>query len=490
MASCKLLAFDLGAGSGRAMLGGFDGERLALSEIHRFPHSFSMLGGRAYWDILLLMEGVKQGLAKAGKGLAGAGVDTWGVDFALLDAQGQLLAMPRSYRDPAYTDANMTEALEALGGEEWLFGQTGIASINYNTIFKLYHMAKTDEAPLAAAHKLLMMPALIEYYLTGVIHAEYTSASTTQLYDMQNRCWAKPVLQKLGLAEELFPLVDLPGRKLGPLESRLAAETGQQGLPVISVAGHDTACAAGAVAAKGPEYAFLSSGTWSLMGFVSRRFNGSAALAKARISNEGAFDGGYRFTASISGMWILQQCKNQWEKAGTAYSFDELMALAQAEKPLCSFIRPEDFEKPGNYPAAIARYCAATGQPVPQSPGAVVRCVMDSLALKYRQVFETLSALFGRPDCLHLVGGGVRNGPLNQCIANALGLPVVTGAAEATAAGNLLMQLEALGEIAGQSQRQQVLANSFETQTWLPANTGHWAEAYQAYLRLCKQGIE
>ncbi|MCL2163096.1 MAG: FGGY family carbohydrate kinase, partial [Oscillospiraceae bacterium] len=311
MSSLHVLAFDLGASCGRSMLAAYDGQRMRLQEINRFPHTFSILGDQAYWDVLYLMDHIREGLRKCDAPLKSIGVDTWGVDFGLLDKNGQLLAMPRSYRDEAFSDTNMTEALEFLGGAAWLFEQTGIANINYNSVFKLYHMKKTNEV-LDTAETFLMMPNLIEYFLSGVKHNEYSVVSTSQLYDMEHRDWARPVLEKLGLPLNWFTPVDRAGAALGPLSPRVARETGKEKIQVISTAGHDTACAAAAVPAKGDEYTFLSSGTWSLLGIASRKMLKGEAVAQSGISNEGAWDGGYRPTVNISGLWILQECRRQW----------------------------------------------------------------------------------------------------------------------------------------------------------------------------------
>jgi len=484
MKTCDVMAFDLGASSGRGMLAEFDGNKLTLREINRFPHSFSLLGDLAYWDILMLMDSIKQGLRMCKSPLVSAGIDTWGVDFGLLDRNGSLVSMPRSYRDEAYNDENMREALDFLGGEEWLFRQTYVASINYNPVFKLYHMKKMNESALAAADTLLMMPNLMEYFLTGVKHSEYSVVSTSQLYNMKDRCWAGPVLDKLGIGEDLFTPVDIAGKVLGKLSGRIMEETGQRELDVISVAGHDTASAIAAVPSPHPEYTFLSSGTWSLMGIASNTLLEGGEIVRDKIANEGTWDGGYRPTVNISGLWILQECRKQWRREGRGYSFDDLTDKARRAKPLQSFIRPDEFIKKGNYPQMIREFCKSTGQPVPESAGEMVRCILESLALKYKQVYRRIRGYITWPESIYIVGGGVRNQLLNQFTADALGIPVITGPAESTAVGNILVQLETLGELSGYGQRCQVIADSFEQQEYLPRETARWEDAFDRFCRL------
>jgi sugar (pentulose or hexulose) kinase len=303
------------------MLAGFDGRGITLREIHRFPNSFSLLGDRAYWDLLRLVDHLKQGIAKCGAPVRSMAVDSWGVDFGLLDRAGALVGMPRSYRDNAFNGENMAEAVEALGGAEWLFSQTYLANMDFNSLFQLYSMRKRGEGALDAAGTLLMIPNLIEYFLTGVKHSEYTIAATSQLYDMKHKRWAAALLEKLGLSPDLLTAVDPPGTVLGSLTPDLERETGRK-LTVISVAGHDTASAVSAIPA-GREFMYLSSGTWSLMGFCSDRLIEDREIVRRNISNEGSRRGGYRPTVNIVGLWILQECQRQWNAGDRSYTFEE-----------------------------------------------------------------------------------------------------------------------------------------------------------------------
>lgn len=503
MTTKNVLAFDLGASSGRGMLAKFDGTKISLEEVHRFPHNFSMLLGHAYWNILQLMDEMKAGLKKSGKDLSGVGFDTWGVDCGFLSREGNLLSMPGSYRDPGLDEANMQEALIALhpnkqteqttaamleqavaDGERYAFEQTGIASLAYNTIYKLYYMKKCMPSVLEQTDTILMMPNLIEYLFSGVKHSEYSIVSTSQLYDMQRKCWADDLMDRLQFDRKWFTDVELPGRDLGGLRSDIVRETGQKDLHIISAPGHDTACAVAAVPAKEEQYTFLSSGTWSLMGISSKTMLTGDSIIRDKISNEGTWDGGYRPTINIIGLWMQQEIRRNFAAEGREYSFGQMADLAEVEKPLQSFIRPDDFMQPGDYPTKIREYCKQTGQPVPQTDGALVRCILESLALKYRQTYQAFKPYITWEEKLYIVGGGVQNRLLNQYTANALGIPVITGASEATAVGNVMTQLQALGCFDTAEQKCEILANSFETKTYLPQETAMWQEAYERFEQL------
>lgn len=484
MATKNVLAFDLGASSGRGMLARFDGKKIVLEEIHRFPHNFSMLHGHAYWNILSLTEEMKQGMRACSESLSGVGFDTWGVDCGLLNREGDLVGMPGSYRDPALDEENMQQALLELGGEQFAFEQTGIASLAYNTVYKLYYMKKHMPSMMEQADKMLLLPNLIEYFFSGVMHTEYSIASTTQLYNMKEKCWSAPIMEKLGISDKLFTSVDLAGRDLGTLRSDVAAEVKQKELHIISAPGHDTACAVAAVPAKEEQYTFLSSGTWSLMGIASKTMLTGERIIRDKISNEGTWDGGYRPTVNIIGLWMQQEIRRNFAAAGREYSFPQMADLAAREKPLECFIRPDDFMQPGDYPEKIREYCRKTGQPVPQTDGALVRCILESLALKYRQTYLTLKPYITWEEKLYIVGGGVQNQLLNQYTANALGIPVITGASEATAVGNVMSQLKALGCYADNHDKCDILSASFDTREYLPQDREMWNQAYERFAAL------
>jgi sugar (pentulose or hexulose) kinase len=376
----------------------------------------------------------------------------------------------------------MKEALIHWGGKTKVFRETYVSSINLNPPFKIYRMQKERDTGLENARTFLMFPNLVEYFLSGIIHSEFSIVSTSQLFDMKSRTWSKPMLNRLGLPLDLFQPVHNAGNIIGPLTTDVVKETGKQ-IPVISVAGHDTASAISAIAPEGGgrEFMFISSGTWSIMGFCSDTLLEDEKLCDLGISNEGTYNGLYRPTVLIVGLWILQECIRQWEAEGKHFSFDEYDERAMKAKPLQSFIRVEDFEKPGDYPKMIAEYCRKTGQKVPETPGEMVRCILESIALKYRAAYEAFKPYIKAQNAIYIVGGGVKNKLLNQFTANALGIRVITGASEATAAGSALCQLEALGEINGSDQRREVVAASFGNTVYEPEDTAAWEEAFEKY---------
>ena len=481
MATENVLAFDLGASSGRGMLAAFDGRRISLEEIHRFPHNFSILNGHAYWNILFLMDEMKRGIGKCTGPVKGVGFDTWGVDCGLLDKEGQLVGLPGSYRDSALDEENMARALKQVGGEDEAFARTGIASLAYNTLYKLYYMENHLPSMMEQADTMLLMPNLIEYFFSGEKHTEYSIASTTQMYDMRGKVWATELLQRLEIPDRLLTPVDLAGRDLGKLRPEIAAEVGQQDLHIISAPGHDTACAVEAVPAEGEEFTFLSSGTWSLMGISSKKLLEGENVVRDKISNEGTAEGGYRPTVNIIGLWMNQELRRNFQAQGKDYSFGQMQDMAAQAKPLRSFIRPDDFMQPGDYTVKIREYCKETGQPVPETDGEIIRCMLESLALKYRQVYNSLKPYITWEEKLYIVGGGVQNGLLNQFTANALGIPVITGASEATAVGNVMSQLKALGVYRTKAEKCEILADSFGTSSYLPQDQEAWEEAFHRF---------
>ncbi|MCI7061997.1 MAG: FGGY-family carbohydrate kinase [Lachnospiraceae bacterium] len=496
MDTINVLAFDLGASSGRGMLARFDGKKITLEEIHRFPHNFSVLNGHAYWNIISLYEEMKKGMRLCREPLAGVGFDTWGVDCGLLDAEGNLVGMPGSYRDAALDDDNMNKVLALLGGSEredlgavksgerYVFEKTGIACLAYNTLYKLCYLKEAMPEQWGAVDQILFMPNLIEYLFSGVKHSEYSIASTSQLLDMKEKKWAVELMEKAGLDPAKLAPLEYAGKDLGPLRPEIAKEVGQENLHILSVSGHDTACAVAAVPAREKEFTFLSSGTWSLMGISSETMLTGEQVIRDKISNEGTWDGGYRPTVNIIGLWMNQELRRCFQRQGKDYSFAQMNEMAAAQKPLQSFIRPDDFMQPGDYPEKIRSYCAETGQPVPESDGALVRCVLESLAMRYRQVYQSLRPYITWEEKLYIVGGGAQNQVLNQFTANALGIPVITGASEATAVGNVMEQLYALGAYKTREEKCDILAASFETAEYLPKDTKAWEEAYQRFEKL------
>jgi rhamnulokinase len=493
MASTKnLLAFDLGAESGRAILGRFDGDRLALDVLHRFPNGPVRVLDALHWDALRLFEEQKNGLRAAAKAgpLAGVGLDTWGVDFALLGRGDVLLGNPRHYRDP-HTETILDWAFARVPKEE-IFHQTGIQFMRFNSLFQLLALRRDGSPLLDHAKQLLFMPDLFHFWLTGVKGNEVTDASTSQFYDPVARSWAAPLLDRFGLPRHVLgPLVQ-PGTQLGPLRPSVAAEVGLGPVPVIAPATHDTAAAVAAVPAEGgADWCYLSSGTWSLMGVETPLPIIDERTLAFNFTNEAGVGGTTRLLKNIMGLWLVQECRRTWERAGQTYTYDELARLAGQAPPLASLVDPDhgSFILPPSMPEALAAYCTRTGQPAPQEPGAVIRCALESLALKYRWVLERLEELLGhRIATIHIVGGGSQNALLNQLTADACNRAVVAGPVEATALGNLLVQALGLGLVGSLAEARAVVRKSFPVQRHEPKEPGRWAEAYGRFLKLLRAG--
>jgi rhamnulokinase len=488
--SLGFLAADLGAESGRIMLGRLDGERLGLSEAHRFDSRPVRLPDGLHTDVLRIFAEMKAGMAAAaaeaaGCEMAGVAVDTWGVDFALLDAEGALLGDPYHYRD-RLSEGMLEEALRLVPRDE-IFARTGVQLMPINTLYQLLGLRQRRSAALAAAQTLLMMPDLFGYWLCGRRCAELTIASTSQCLDPRHREWAVDILERLGLPGRLFTDIVLPGTELGPLLPYVAEEVRLPRLPVIAAGGHDTALAVAAVPACRPGFAYISSGTWSLLGTELPEPRIDSLSLAGNFSNEIGAAGTIRFLKNLSGLWILQECRRHWAREGSSAGYAELVEMASAAAGWRSLIdvdRPE-FGPPGDMPARIRAFCARTGQPVPGTTGEVVRCAMDSLALKYRSVLDEMEDILGRRlEPLHVVGGGSRNALLCQLAADATRRTVVAGPAEATAAGNVLMQAMALGRIGSLSDARDVVRRSFEIATYEPRPSAGPEEALGRLQRL------
>jgi rhamnulokinase len=490
----NFLAFDLGASGGRAVLGLFDGDRLRLEEVHRFPNGPVCVLNSLYWDVLRLFEEVKCGLALCVKActrdIASLGLDTWGVDFGLLDAQDKLLGNPYHYRD-SRTDGMMEEAFRRVSREE-IFERTGIQFMQLNSLYQLLAMAVEKSPALDAALTFLNMPDLFNFWLTGCKASEFTIATTTQCYDPRAGEWAWAMLEKLGLPTRIFGEIVPPGTLLGPLLPSVARETGAGEVPVIAAAGHDTAAAVAAVPARGHDYAYISSGTWSLMGVEVDRPLITPQTLEYNFTNEGGVGGTIRLLKNIMGLWPVQECRREWAQAGEQFTWDDLTRMAAEAEPFACLVDPDDhrFLSPGDMPHKIQSYCAETGQPAPQDKGVIVRCVLESLALTYRRVLERLEEMLGRElSVIHIIGGGSQNRLLNQFTADATGKTVVAGPVEATSIGNVLVQALALGHIASLDEGREVVRRSFEMTTYKPQDTARWDEAYAHFIKLMAQGV-
>ncbi|NDJ52238.1 MAG: rhamnulokinase [Chloroflexi bacterium] len=473
MTSQTVLAVDLGAESGRVMAVQFDGRALHTEELARFPNTPVRVNGTLHWNFLSLWDNIQQGIA-SGTSLtpASIGVDTWGVDFALLDEQGHLLGNPVHYRD-SRTDNMMTKVFERIPRAE-VFAYTGIEVMQINTLYQLMSLVVEESPLLQVADTLLLSPDLINYWLTGEKISEYSIASTTQMINPHTRSWATPMLETLGIPSTILPEIVPPGTRIGSYND----------IPVIAPACHDTGSAVAAAPATTPHFGYISSGTWSLVGIETDAPVITPEAAAANITNEGGVFDTIRLLKNVMGLWIVQQCRLKWRAVGEDYSYATLVGLAEQATPLQSIIDPNDvvFLRPGDHPALIRAKCEATGQPTPETPGAVVRCVLESLALAYRDMFERLERVSGhRVDVIHIIGGGSQNTLLNQMTADASGKPVMAGPVEATVIGNALIQLITLGELGSLGEARQIVADMASTTRYTPNLTDDWQAAYERY---------
>lgn len=488
-AQLNVAAIDLGAESGRVMLGRFDGARLTLEEAHRFANVPVWVGATLYWDVLRQWVDIQQGLAACARlthhALASAGVDTWGVDFGLLGRDEHLLGNPVHYRD-ARTTGMIELAVERVGRAA-IFERTGIQFQPFNTLYQLLALAEQRSPALEAATHLLTMPDLLHFWLSGVKANEFTNATTTQCYNPRAGAWAWDLLARLDLPTRLFGTVVPPGTVLGPLRPALADELELSGTQVIAPACHDTGSAVAGTPLSGADSIYLSSGTWSLMGVeVPQPVIDARALAY-NFTNEGGVNGTYRLLKNIMGLWLVQECRRAWASQGQDLSYPELIALAQQAPAFGSLLDASDARwlLPGDMPARIETYCRETGQPVPAGPGAFVRCILESLALEYRWVAERLEELIGQAlRTIHVIGGGARNPLLNQFTADATGRLVLAGPVEATALGNVLVQLMAGGHVTSLAEGRDLVRRSFPVETYEPHPTEPWETAYRRYLDL------
>lgn len=470
-----VIAVDLGADSGRVMTVRLEGETLIQEEAHRFPNVPVMVRGRLHWDVLRLWHEIVTGVDRVLDGALSIGIDAWGVDYALLDRDGELVGNPVHYRDARTT-----------GAPEWvyqripkrdLFERTGLQFMILNTVYQLAAMVRDGSDQLARAATYLSIPDLFNYWFTGVKKCEFTHVSTTQLYDPRRGDWDRELMQLLGIPAHIFPEIIPPGTRLGEYK----------GVPVIAPATHDTGSAVVGVPATQTDYAYLSSGTWSLIGLELPAPVINDGAFEANITNEGGVDGTFRFLKNVVGMWLAQQCRYTWRDQGMDYSWDDLTGAAAQAEPFRSLIDVDDpsFLPPGDMPARIREFCQRTGQPVPETVGQVMRTVYESLALKYRHVLDSMAAVSGQPiNRLHVIGGGSRNNLLNQMTADAIKRPVVAGPAEATALGNAIVQLIALGQIANVRQAREMLSRTAETHTFEPRDPAAWDAAYERYRQI------
>lgn len=483
----RVLAFDFGASSGRAIIGCFDGDKITLEEVHRFSNDPVSVGGTVYWDVLRLFYEIKQGIIKAkiAGGFDSIGIDTWGVDFGLIDSEGKLMENPVHYRD-ARTVGLVDEAFKTMPKEK-LYGITGIQFMELNTLFQLISLKKYRSWMLERADKMLFMPDLFGYMLTGKMCAEYSIASTSQLIDLDKKTWSKEILDAFGIKESVFAPLVQPGTVLGELSKEVCEECGVDPVPVISVCGHDTQSAITSVPCEDGDFAFLSSGTWSLFGTELDKPIVNETSMNINITNEGGFDGSTGFLKNIIGLWLIQESRRQWKREGKEYSYADLEKLALAAEPFKCFIDPDapEFVPHGNIPERVREFCRKTGQYVPETVGEIMRCIYESLAMKYRLTFEKLRECTERDyPVIHVIGGGTKDGLLCQMTANSCDRTVKAGPIEATVMGNVAVQLMSDGSVKNIGQARKIVADSSELKTFEPKDTDKWAGAYEDFLKV------
>ncbi len=490
MSRHSYLAFDLGASSGRGVLGTLNNGKIELKEINRFYNGMTVILGKYHWDFLRLFDDIKKGIAACAslpQLPESIGLDTWGVDYALLDKQGSFLGVPYAYRD--HRTDNAMEELFRIIPKKRVYELTGIQFMQFNTLFQLY-AAKRDGLPIMdLATDLLFVPDIINFMLTGVKKSEFTFATTSQLFNPVKGTWEKELFDKIGISMKIMQEIVDPGTVLGKLTPDVARETQVKQINVIAPATHDTGAAIAAIPAEDENFAYISSGTWSLMGIESRKPLISEKTLAYNFTNEGGVEKTYRVLKNIMGLWLIQECKRCWDNQKQEFSFPDLVKMAEKAEPFRSLVDPDhaSFLNPQDMPTALADFCKSTGQPIPESPAQYARCVFDSLALKYRVVIDSLKDISDKKiEKIHVIGGGSQNELLCQFTANATGLPVVAGPAEGTAIGNIMVQAMGLGHVKSLSEIRQTIRNSFEFKSYKPQNFEAWDKAYDKFKKLVK----
>ncbi|MCD8390851.1 MAG: rhamnulokinase [Firmicutes bacterium] len=489
----KFLAFDFGASSGRAMLATFDGEKITLEEKHRFSNDPVNINGNLHWDVLRLFFEIKQGILKCAnsgdRDIDCIGIDTWAVDYGLLDKDDKLLGNPYNYRDTR-TEGMYEEAFKRVSKED-IYKETGIAFNWFNTIFQLLSAKLSDDVTLKEAKTLLMMPDLFNFFLTGVKKTEYTNASTTQLYNSEKYEWSYDLMDKMGIPKDIFTDVVMPGTVIGNVKPELAEELGIKEVPVVAVASHDTGSAVVSVPVPHQDdFIYISSGTWSLIGVELQKPQISDMGLQHNFTNEGGINKTIRFLKNIMGLWLIQESKRQWAREGEELSFDELERQANEAEPFASLIDPDyhEFQTPGNMPQRIKDYCKRTGQKVPETKGEVVRCIAQSLGFRYRATVEGMEEVTGNKyNVINIVGGGIKDKMICQFTANATKRRVSTGPVEATSIGNVIVQAMAMGAIKDLDEGRQVVKNSFDIKVYEPQDSDAWDAAYETWKEIIKK---
>ena len=482
-------AVDLGATSGRTIIGSIDKGQLHLDEVTRFPNNLIEQGGHFYWDIYALYFEIIRGLkevAQRGLEITSIGIDTWGVDFVMIGDDNAILRNPRAYRDPITFDA-MDDYLQHIISRKEVYDITGIQLMNFNSIFQLYAMRQEGNAALKYAKKILFVPDALSWMLTGNEVCEYTIASTSQLLDPRTKQLDERLLGSIGLTRSAFGEIVFPGTRIGILSEEVQKMTGLGAIPVIAVAGHDTGSAVAAVPAKNEQFAYLSSGTWSLMGIETKDAIINDLSYERNFTNEGGIEGTTRFLKNICGMWLYERCRKEWPEEVRQLSHPELQGSAMQVEAFRSLINPDDalFANPDSMIGAIQQYCRQTKQPVPETPAEICRCIFDSLALRYKQVFQWMQEFAPfKLEVLHIIGGGSLNKYLNQFTANATGTTVLAGPQEGTAIGNIMIQAKAANLVNDIWEMRQIIANSLELVKYEPTDQTIWNQAFQRFQRI------
>ena len=488
MRNKSFLAFDIGATSGRSILGTLDNGRLQMKELTRFPNQMLQIGNHFHWNIYSLFEHLKAALVavkQEGVEITSMGIDTWGVDFALIAKDGTLLGAPYAYRDP-HTDG-MPEKYFEIVPREKVYGLTGIQVMNFNSLYQLFALKQADSSILEASSEMLFMPDALSYMLTGNKVVEYTIASTSQILNPFTKQFESQLLEAAGVSPSILGDIVMPGHVVGTLTDALAEECELGKIAVVAVAGHDTASAVAAVPAENERFAYLSSGTWSLMGIEVKDAIINDETFALNITNEGGIEGTTRFLKNITGMWLLEQCLKEWKKEGISYDYEKLVKMAESSPAFHALIDPDhaSFAHPASMTKAISEYCLATGQVAPATHAEFVRCIFESLSLKYKYVLGKFINLAPFPiEKLHVIGGGSKNPLLNQWTANAIGIPVIAGPSEATAIGNVMIQAKAAGCVDSLLEMRQIIRDSVPLEEFLPENKSDWEKAYQKFLQV------
>jgi rhamnulokinase len=492
MAEECYLGVDLGASSGRVMAGLFDGKKISLKELHRFPNGAINLGETLRWDLLGLWSEILHGMKRASEtyqdSIRSIGVDTWGVDYVLMSDNEDFVSQPWHYRDER--NRGIIEKADKIVSKREIFQESGLQFLEFNTLFQLLATKQTTPEILEQAKTLLMIPDFFNWCLSGKRVVEFTNATTTQFYHPAKSEWSYDLLNRFDIPTHFLPEVVMPGTELGPLRKSVSDQTGLKRISVVAPATHDTGSAVVSVPTTqtgSSNWAYLSSGTWSLMGIEVNQAVVNDLAFELNVTNEGGIDGTFRLLKNIAGLWLIQECKRSFEKNGKNYDYSQLAKMAESAKPFFALINPDDpsFLTPLDMPVAIQEFCRKTGQPVPEEEGQILRCAFESLALKYRQVLNGLEKLSGNKiDVIHIVGGGSQNRLLNQLTSNACGKLVIAGPMEATVLGNVMVQARTAGAISSLADIREVIRNSYDMEEFQPVDQQSWEDAFGRFLQI------